>query len=65
LKQQRFIRKERKMGKKGHRIFYLSKEHYQQWFYIEPLLIVHQQWFIGTTVVDIEISTAVLPMNRC
>jgi hypothetical protein len=32
---------------------------------MEPLLIVHQQRFIGTTVVDIEISTAVLPMNHC
>jgi hypothetical protein len=64
LKQQRFIRKERKIGKKGHQIFYLSKEHSQQRFYIEPLLIAHQQWFIGTTVVDIEISIAVLPTNR-
>jgi hypothetical protein len=31
--------------KKGYHIFYLSKKHYQQWFYMEPLLIVHQQWF--------------------
>jgi hypothetical protein len=25
----------------------------------------YQQWFIGKTVVDISISTAVVPMNRC
>jgi hypothetical protein len=59
LKQKRFIRKERKMGKKGHQIFYLSKEYYQQWFYMEPLMIVHQQQFTGITVVDSGISTAV------
>jgi hypothetical protein len=29
------------------------------------LLIVHQQRFIGRTVANIEISTTVLPMNRC
>jgi hypothetical protein len=58
-------KKRKKNRKKWHQMFYLSKEHYQQWFYMEPLLIVHQHWFIGTTVVDIEISTVVLPMHRC
>jgi hypothetical protein len=47
------------MGIDGIRFFYLSKEHYHQWFYVEPLLIVHQQWFIGKTVVDRELSTTV------
>jgi hypothetical protein len=55
----------RKKRKNGHQGFYLSKEHYQQRFYMELLLIIYQQWFIGRTIVDIEISTAVLPMNRC
>jgi hypothetical protein len=32
---------------------------------LEPLLIVHQQRFIGTTDADIGISITVLPMNRC
>jgi hypothetical protein len=36
-------KKIKKNGKKGNQIFYLSKEHYQQQFYVEPLLIVHQQ----------------------
>jgi small subunit ribosomal protein S18 len=49
LKQQRFIRKERKMEKRVS-YSYLSKEHYQQRFYMEPQLIVHQQRFIGTTI---------------
>jgi hypothetical protein len=44
LKQKQFIRNERKL-EKGYHIFYLSKEHYPQWFYMEPLLIVHQQRF--------------------
>jgi hypothetical protein len=57
-------KKRKKNRKKGHQIFYLSKEHYQRRFYMEPLLIAHQQWFIGTTVVDIEISIAVLRTNR-
>jgi hypothetical protein len=35
LKQQWFIRKERKL-EKGHQLFYLSKEHYQQRFYMDP-----------------------------
>jgi hypothetical protein len=48
-----------KNEEKRHRIFYLSKEHYQQWFYMEPMLIVHQQRFIGTTDVDIQASTTV------
>jgi hypothetical protein len=34
----------------------LSKEHYQQQSYMEPLLIVHQQRFIDTTTIDIEIN---------
>jgi hypothetical protein len=58
-------KKRKKNYKKGHQNFYLSKEHYQQRFYMEPLLIAHQQRFIGTTAVDIEIPTTVLPMNRC
>jgi hypothetical protein len=39
-------RKRKKNGKKGHRVFYLSKEQYQKRFYMELLLIVHQHWFI-------------------
>jgi hypothetical protein len=34
----------------------LSKEHYQQQSYMEPLLIVHQQRFLDTTTIDIEIN---------
>jgi hypothetical protein len=43
LKQQRFIRKEGKIGKKGINFFYLSKEHHQQLFYMQPLLILEYQ----------------------
>jgi hypothetical protein len=52
-------KKRKKNGNKAHQIFYLSKEHYQQRFYVELLLIVHQQWFIGKTVVDSELLTTV------
>jgi GTP cyclohydrolase FolE2 len=52
-------KKRKKNGKKGQHVFYLSKEHYQQRFDMEPLLIFHQQRFIGTTVVDIQASTTV------
>jgi hypothetical protein len=47
------IYNKRKKNEKRHQIFYLSKEHYLQRFYMEPLLIVHQQRFIGTIVIDI------------
>jgi hypothetical protein len=57
--------KRKKNGKNGHQVFYLSKEHYQQRFHMEPLLIVHQQRFIGRIVADIEISTTVIPLNCC
>jgi hypothetical protein len=52
------------MRKKGIE-FFMSKQHYHQQSYMEPLLIVHQPWFIGTTAVDIEISTVVLPTKSC
>jgi hypothetical protein len=45
-------KKRKKNGEKGHQIFYLSREHYQQRFYMEPLLIVHQHRFRGKTAVD-------------
>jgi hypothetical protein len=31
-------KKRNKNEKKGHQVFYLSKEHYQQQFYMEPLV---------------------------
>jgi hypothetical protein len=52
-------KKRKKNENKGHQIFYLSKEHYQQRFYVEPLLIVHQQQFISKIIVDSELSIAV------
>jgi hypothetical protein len=50
-------KKRKKMGKKGN-IFVICLKNI-------PLLIVHQQRFIYITIVDISLSTAVLPMNHC
>jgi hypothetical protein len=51
--------KRKKNGDKGHCIFYLSKEHYQQQFYVELLFIVHQQQFNLGTAIDSELSRVV------
>jgi hypothetical protein len=51
--------KRKKNGDKGHWIFYLSKEHYQQQFYVDLLFIVHQQQFNLGTAIDSELSRVV------
>jgi hypothetical protein len=51
----------------------IYKKRKKNGFYVELMLIVHQQWFIGKTVVwfigktvvDIDITTALQPWNHC